>query len=112
MSVITAPGTRVPGKLVWKRVGEAKYEAEFNGKRYRLEKAGNGLYYMQVFSPEAAEHNARARKDVSMRLRFEWDIVKPHAYLFDFGSTLAKAKANSRLWLIEGRGGDDSAWQD
>lgn len=112
MTILTAPGTRTSAKLTWKRVGEAKYEAEYNGKRYRLEKAGNGLYFMQVFSPEAAEHNVRARKDVSMRLQFEWDIVKPHPRLFDFGSTLAKAKANSRLWLVEGRGGDDADWQD
>lgn len=96
----------------WKRVGEAKYEAEHEGNRYRLEKAGNGLYYIQVFNPEAAEHNKQARKDTSLRLQFEWDIVKPHPRLFDFGSTLAKAKANARLWLIEGRGGNDDAWQD
>lgn len=111
MTILTAAATRVPAKLVWKRVGEARYEAEYHGKRYRLEKTG-GLYYMSVFSPEAAEHNVRARKDVKMRLRFEWDTVKPHAYLFDFGSNLRKAKANSRLWLVEGRGGDDAQWQD
>lgn len=112
MSTITSPGTRTPARLTWKRVGEARYEAEHHGKRYHLEKAGNGLYYMQVFDPEAAEHNKRARKDTSLHLQFEWDIVKPHPRLFDFGSTLAKAKVNARLWLVEGRGGDDPQWED
>lgn len=111
MTTFTALKTRVPAKLTWKRVGEAKYEATFGGKRYQLVKV-NGLYYMHVFSPDAAAHNVRARKDVSMALRFEWEGVKPHPFLFDFGSTLAKAKANARLWLIEGRGGNDDEWQD
>lgn len=113
MSIITAPATRTAPKLTWKRVGPCRYEATFNGKRYRLEKSGSAkLYYMQVFSPEAAAHNVLARKDINMRLQFEWEIVKPHPRLFDFGSTLAKAQANARLWLIEGRGGDDDEWQD
>lgn len=113
MSILTAKDTRTAPKLVWKRVGQCKYEATFNGKRYRLEKAGMAnLYYMQVFSPEAAEHNVRARRDINMRLQFEWEIVKPHAYILDFGSSLAKAKINARLWLVEGRGGDDDAWED
>jgi hypothetical protein len=111
MNTLAAPATRTAPKLVWKRVGPCRYEATFNGRRYRIEKTG-GLYYMHVFLPENAEHNVRARKDVSMRLRLEWDLVKPHAYLYDFGSSLAKAKANARLLLIEGRDANDDAWED
>lgn len=99
-------------RIVWKRIGEAHYEAEVGGKRYHLKKSALGLYFMHVFSPEAAENNRRAREDLSLRLQSQWKIVKPHPHLFDFGSTLAKAKANARLWLVEGRGGDDPAWQD
>lgn len=108
---MTATATRT-AKITWKRVGPCRYEGTYEGKRYRLEKGANGLYYMYLFSPEAAAHNELARKDLSLRLQFVWDVVKPHPRIFDFGSSLAKAQANARLWLVEGRGGDDDEWQD
>lgn len=99
--------------IKWARTGDCQYQAEVDGERYLLAKNKvSGEWHMHKENPEAVEHNKLARKDLSLRLMFEWELVKPHEYLFSFGTSLKKAQANAVLVIKRGLNADHPEWQD
>jgi hypothetical protein len=106
----TATRSQSTDSIRWTRVQgtlsrATSYEAEVDGKRYKMAKQNNfgnqGKYYMWVYVPENEGTD-----------RLLWDLVKPHNYLYDFGSTLKDARHNAVLFLKRGIDGDSPEWRD
>lgn len=102
---------------MWSLVKPLTHEATVDGVRYQLSRTGRGhrvAWHLHRYVPEAAAHNQVARSDTSLRLQIEWEIVRPNdstGSIFDFGETLAAAKRNVRLALVERVGYNDPRWE-
>lgn len=99
--------------IKWARTGDCQYQAEVDGDRYLLAKNKvSGEWHMYKLDSAAVENNKRARNDLSFGLMIEWELVKPHKYLYSFGTSLKKAQANAVLVLKRGYDAEHPEWQD